>query len=152
MKVKSESEVAQLCSTLRNPMDCSPPGSSVHGIFQARILESGAIALVPQIELLEIYPREIKTDIYTKTCTWMFITALFIEVMNPSRILWPSWAQKPFPVPFPEGRFKQLLFREWRGCGDKGGAVKKQQGNHWSRVLVPFKGYTLHFLWAFLQN
>ena len=69
MKVKSESEVAQLCPTLRNPMDYSLQGSSVHGIFQARILEWGAIALVPQIELLEIYPREIKTDIYTKTCT-----------------------------------------------------------------------------------
>ena len=44
MKVKSESEVAQSCPTLRHPMDCSPPGSSVHGIFQARVLEWGAIA------------------------------------------------------------------------------------------------------------
>ena len=44
MKVKSESEVAQLCPTLSDPMDCSPPGSSAHGVFQARGLESGAIA------------------------------------------------------------------------------------------------------------
>ena len=44
MKVKTESGVAQLCPTLRNPMDCSPPGSSAHGIFQARVLEWGAIA------------------------------------------------------------------------------------------------------------
>ena len=44
VKVKSESEVAQSCLTLRNPMDCSPPGSSVHGILQARVLEWGAIA------------------------------------------------------------------------------------------------------------
>ena len=44
MKVKSESEVAQLCSTLSDPMDCSLPGSSIHGIFQARVLEWGAIA------------------------------------------------------------------------------------------------------------
>ena len=43
-KVKSESEVIQLCPTLRDPMDCSPPGSAVHGIFQARVLEWGAIA------------------------------------------------------------------------------------------------------------
>ena len=43
-KVKIESEVAQSCSTLSNPMDCGPPGSSIHGIFQARVLESGAIA------------------------------------------------------------------------------------------------------------
>ena len=44
MKVKSESEVVQLCPTLSDPMDCSPPGSCVHGIFQARVLEWGAIA------------------------------------------------------------------------------------------------------------
>ena len=43
MKVKSEREVAQSCPTLSNLMDCSPPGSSVHGIFQARVLEWGAI-------------------------------------------------------------------------------------------------------------
>ena len=44
MKVKSKSEVAQSCPTLSDPMHCSPPGSSVHGIFQARVLEWGAIA------------------------------------------------------------------------------------------------------------
>ena len=44
MKVKSEREVIQLCPTLSDPMDCSLPGSSVHGIFQARVLEWGAIA------------------------------------------------------------------------------------------------------------
>ena len=44
MKVKSESEIAQSCLTLSDPMDCSPPGSSIHGIFQARVLEWGAIA------------------------------------------------------------------------------------------------------------
>ena len=45
MKGKSESEVAQSCPTPSDPMDCSLPGSSVHGIFQARVLEWGAIAL-----------------------------------------------------------------------------------------------------------
>ena len=44
MKVRSESEVAQSCLTLQDPMDCSLPGSSTHGIFQARVLEWGAIA------------------------------------------------------------------------------------------------------------
>ena len=44
MKVKSESEVTQSCPTLSDPLDCSPPGSSVHGIFQARVLEWAAIA------------------------------------------------------------------------------------------------------------
>ena len=44
MKVKSEREVAQSCPILSDPMDCSLPGSSIHGIFQARVLEWGAIA------------------------------------------------------------------------------------------------------------
>ena len=44
MKVKSQSEVARSCPTLSDPMDCSLPGSSIHGIFQARVLEWGAIA------------------------------------------------------------------------------------------------------------
>ena len=49
MKVKRESEVAQSCLTLSDPMDCSPPGPSVHGIFQARVLEWGAIAFSDSI-------------------------------------------------------------------------------------------------------
>ena len=49
MKVKSESEVAQSCPILSDPMDCSLPGSSVHRIFQARVLEWGAIALSTQM-------------------------------------------------------------------------------------------------------
>ena len=48
MKVKSESEVVQSCPTLSDPMDCSLPGSSVHGIFQAGVLEWGAIAFSVQ--------------------------------------------------------------------------------------------------------
>ena len=44
MQVKSESEVAQLCLTLSDHMDCSLPGSSIHGIFQAKVLELGANA------------------------------------------------------------------------------------------------------------
>ena len=47
VKVKSESEVAQSCPTPSDPMDCSLPGSSVHGIFQARVLEWGAITFSP---------------------------------------------------------------------------------------------------------
>ena len=46
MKVKNESEVAQLCLTLSAPMDCSLPGSSIHGIFPSRVLEWGAIAFL----------------------------------------------------------------------------------------------------------
>ena len=52
MKVKSESEVTQSCLTLHDPMDCSLPGSSAHGIFQARVLEWVAIAFSEEISSL----------------------------------------------------------------------------------------------------
>ena len=59
MKVKSESEVAQSCPTLRDPMDCSPPGSSVHGIFQARVLDSALkskdVTLLTKVVLSKLY-------------------------------------------------------------------------------------------------
>ena len=54
MKVKSEREVAQSCPTLRDPMDYSLPGSSIHGIFQARVLEWGAIAFSDMLSMLVI--------------------------------------------------------------------------------------------------
>ena len=69
--MKRESEVAQLCPTLSDPMDCSLPGFSVHGIFQARVLERGAIAFsalllhrcnVHRFELGEILLSEIRGD------------------------------------------------------------------------------------------
>ena len=59
MKVKSQSEVAQSCLTLSDPMDCSLQGSSVHGIFQARVLEWGAIAfsnLCPSATQISLCP------------------------------------------------------------------------------------------------
>ena len=59
MKVKSESEVAQSCPIPSNPIDCSLPGSSIHGIFQARVLEWVAIAFSMQeiSQVLFIKPR-----------------------------------------------------------------------------------------------
>ena len=58
MKVKSE--VAQLCPTLSDPMNCSPPGSSIHGIFQARVLEWGAIAFsTPIATMMQISRRKL---------------------------------------------------------------------------------------------
>ena len=58
MKVKSESEVAQSCPTLSNPMDFSLPGSSVHVIFQARVLEWGAIAFSREVISESLYPTQ----------------------------------------------------------------------------------------------
>ena len=64
-----ESEVAQSCPTLRDPMDCSLPGSSAHGIFQARVLEWGAIAFSKQ------YPREFQ-------CTALFQAPMVLPDKN----------------------------------------------------------------------
>ena len=59
MKVKSESEVAQSCLTLSDPMDWSLPGSSVHGVFQARVLEWGAFAFsMNQAKLAKMYEEQ----------------------------------------------------------------------------------------------
>ena len=56
---ESESEVAQWCPTLSDPMDCSPPGSSIHGIFQAKVLEWGAIAFSWELALEMCYLKGI---------------------------------------------------------------------------------------------
>ena len=58
MKVKSESEVAQSCPTLIDPVDCSLPGSSIHGILQARVLEWGAIAFSVRFARTGFYKDE----------------------------------------------------------------------------------------------
>ena len=68
MKVKSKSEVAQLCPTLSDPIDGSLPGSSVHGIFQARVLEWGAIAfsiVKPKSEQITSLPKSFQPLIIT---------------------------------------------------------------------------------------
>ena len=63
MKVKSESEVAQSYLTLSDPMDCSSPGSSVHRIFQARVLEWGAIAFSAKEDLSQLKKKKPKTGV-----------------------------------------------------------------------------------------
>ena len=70
MKVKSESEVAQLCPTLRDPMDCSLPGSSICGIFQARVLEWGAIAFSAKCSRHSVYDKLV-THLYV--VSWLHV-------------------------------------------------------------------------------
>ena len=76
MKVKSEREVTQSCLTPSDPMDCSPPGSSVHGIFQARVLEWVAIAFsrIGKYSVLNIR-SSYSTKIYSLYATDPFIIA-----------------------------------------------------------------------------
>ena len=69
MKVKSESEVTQLCPTLHDPMDCLLPGSSIHGIFQASVLEWGAIAF--SIYTIKYYSAIKKNTFVLVLMRWM---------------------------------------------------------------------------------
>ena len=61
MRVKSESDIAQSCPTLSDPMGCSPPGSSVHGIFPARVLEWGAIEIEFKYQNIVSVPEILKS-------------------------------------------------------------------------------------------
>ena len=81
MKVKSEREVAQSCSTLSNLMDCSLPGSSVHGIFQARVLEWGAIAF-SECDLKEGYKNHLGDSLpplYAECLCWELCNLLLFN-------------------------------------------------------------------------
>ena len=75
MKVKSQSEVIQLCLTLGDPMDCSLPGSSIHGIFQARVLEWGAIAFsdIPYYPYSthDLAPPTVLSGLLLRPWTWV---------------------------------------------------------------------------------
>ena len=72
MKVKSESEVTRSCPTLSDPMDCSLPGSSTHGIFQARVLEWGAIALLPGNEPCQLPSSDGEASAYRLAFIFLF--------------------------------------------------------------------------------
>ena len=92
MKVKSESEVAQSCPTLSDPMDCSPPGSSIHGIFQARVLEWGAIAFCQVLNLTGLVSSHLEAVLVAClglqplqvgrgcTCPWKAVSLLMISM------------------------------------------------------------------------
>ena len=105
MKVKSESEVAQSCPTLSNPMDCSPPGSSIHGSFQARVLEwvTSAFSAIsthtlPNTWLPDLYGHQSLNficnfyqsslnAIISKYCHWIYVFGFYINEMIKSAFL-----------------------------------------------------------------
>ena len=93
VKVKSEREVTQSCPTLINPMDCSPPGSSVHGFFQARVLDWGAIAFSRTLWCNFAY--------YCRLCKWSHIVHIRNEKILLTVIATP--------------RIKQSMMRPPRG-------------------------------------
>ena len=79
-----ESEVAQSCPTLSNPVDCSPPGSSIHGIFQARVLERGAIAFSDQVpndsHLINVWSFEVSHSGAVNSLLHNFLLLFFLFV------------------------------------------------------------------------
>ena len=90
MKVKSESEVAQPCLTLRDPMDCSLPGSSVHGSFQARVLE-----WVASIILIFSFPLSIHTHVYFLFKNEIIILSLHL-ISSPQLQMTSLWDKRSF--------------------------------------------------------
>ena len=97
MQVKRESEVTQSCPTLSDPMDCSLPGSSVHGIFQARVLEWGAIAYGLFFDVQEVLQRS--------ACKWSehpYCSTCVDSVVVNSAVLCISSSQSNAPIPLSE--------------------------------------------------
>ena len=80
MKVKSESEVAQSCLTLSNPMDYSPPGSSIHGILQARVLEWGAIAFSRASGINQRKENKMDLDSWPLIWSWQGFSEFSLQV------------------------------------------------------------------------
>jgi len=113
MKVKSDSEVSQSCPTLSDPMDCSPPGSSVHGIFLARVLEWGAIAFSGLLWSLLWSPLKIfylffffKLDCLTRVvselvlfwiCGWYKSFVRYTHCKHFFPCLWPAFSFSYLP-------------------------------------------------------
>ena len=105
MKVKSEKEAAQSCLTLCDPMDCSLPGSSVHGILQARILEWGAIAFSVIINAQNLFFCECLYLCHFWICLYWLLFLLgmdyiFLLVLMSSNWLWfsrPVMSDCPWP-------------------------------------------------------
>ena len=115
MKVKSEIEATQLCPTLSEPMGCSLPGSSIHGIFQARVLEWGAIVVsvcqsqTPSLSLTPPYPFLSKpTSLFTafETC----FSLVSVSRHASGSLLFPRLFTHHTPVFFPPALTATLFF------------------------------------------
>ena len=114
MKVKSESEDTQSCPTLSDPMDCSLPGSSIHGIFQARVLEWVAIAFSESVDRGYENLRESIRTWGKSEMTFLTWSETFVEGPSHSRQpLWegPEWVETP-QLPPPPAKSSQCQQRK----------------------------------------
>ena len=109
MRVKSESEVAQLCPTFSDPMDCSPPGSSTHGIFQAKVLEWVAIAFSDRLP-----PYKLKSG-------RLLSSSLVAQMVKNLPVMWETWVQSlGWEFPLEEGMATHSSILVWRIPMDRG--------------------------------
>ena len=111
MKVKGESEVAQSCPTLSNPMDCSLPGFSVHGILQARVLEWGAIAFSASLASPSFfsifYPFITEIQQYPPSFNSLVVSSsLLSQRLEPSCLLCLECLSEKFPLSSPSFKCK----------------------------------------------
>ena len=123
MKVESEREVAQSCLTLSNPVDCSLPGSSVHGIFQARVLEWVAIASYLRLICKFLFLIAWCSNSWFHACmvshfsrVWLFVTLRTIAHQAPLSTGFSSqeyWSGFPCPPP---GHFPDLVWQGSNPC------------------------------------
>ena len=101
MKVKSQSEVTQSCPTLIDPIDCSPPGSSVHGVFQARVLEWGATAFSGTV-CLKIVKKENSVVCYLSQFLKILPFFFLLKVLAMPHSMWAlssptrDWTPTPY--------------------------------------------------------
>ena len=123
MKVKSESEITQSCPTLSNPMDYSLPGSSVHGIFQARVLEWGAIAFYSNKSKIKPFVLFSRALYWTPWIKQFFYMKVFLFYFI---IFWPCHAACKTLVPQPRVEPGPPL-------------VEAQSLNHWPSREFPIQ-------------
>ena len=140
MKVKIESEVAQSCPTLSDPMDCSLPGCSIHGIFQARVLEWGAIAFSMWI----YYPLDIHWD-WVNQNLWVGLDQLHFNVF--CQMVFPV-VMYGYELDFKEGRTpnnrcfqivmleKTLLRVPWTARRSNQSILKEINPDYWLEGLI----------------
>ena len=129
MKVKRESEVAQSCPTLSDPMDCSLPGSSIHGIFQARVLEWGPIGEAKNTKWAKKNESEAKS-VVTLEKTEKRIELVYlvkVKVKSLSRV--------------------RLLVTPWTAAYQAPPSMGFSRQEYWSGVPLPSPKYTRYYIY-----
>ena len=111
MKVKSEREVAQLCPTFSDPMDCSLPGSSIHGMFQARVLEWGAIAFSALYNRFLVHPPHQNWLKCVPFYGWLIFHCVYVPQLHYPFVC--QWTSRLLPC---SSYCKECCNKQWDTC------------------------------------